>query len=329
MTLFLNILIILIAVALLYFLLKKDLENFIIKNKDIDFQKFLDLQNKITENFSLLKKEVEEHLDSTLKKQEKIMEYTFKIEELTRDIKLSTEEMKTLKEILSGPKERGFLGERMLEEILKRLPSNLYEKQYPIGTDKVDFVIKINDILIPIDSKFPVSNFAGIFSKDERQNTKKELIKKLKAQIESISKKYILPSKGTVEFALMYLANESIYYELLTDKDFDEVWEYAREKSVFITSPKNFEVMCSSLLLLSSRKQISENINQILNNLHQLEKDLVELANQFEKSYNQLRYSFSNIQEFERILNRFIFNFRSLIKKEEKIEDKIKEKILT
>jgi len=329
MTIFLNFIFIFLIGFILYYVLRKDLENFINKNKENEFQKFLDLQNRINENFSSLKKEVENHLANTLQKQEKIMEYTFKIEELTRDIKLSTEEMKTLKEILTGPKERGFFGERMLEEILSKLPANLYEKQYKIGSDKVDFVIKVNNFLIPIDSKFPVANFKGIFSKEERQNVKKDLIKRLKLEIENISKKYILPSKGTVEFALMYLANEAIYYELLSDKDFDEVWEYAREKSVFITSPKNFEIVCSSLIFFSSRQQISENINQILTNLHQLEKDLIELADQFEKSYNQLRYSFLNIQEFERILNRFIFNFKSLIKKEEKIEEKVKEKILT
>jgi mannosyltransferase OCH1-like enzyme len=62
--------------------------------------------------------------------------------------------------------------------------------------------------------------------------------------------------------------------------------------------------------------------------LHQLEKDLLELSQQFEKSYNQLRYSFSNLQEFERILNRFIINYRSLLKSEEKLEQKIKERSL-
>jgi DNA recombination protein RmuC len=314
-----NILIILGGLILVYFLLKKDIEKLISQSKDSEAQKFLDLQNKIIESFGLLGKEVQEHLRTTLEKQEKIVETTSKIEELTRNLESSAIEIRTFKEILAGPKNRGFLGEIMLEEIIKNLPSSFYEKQYQLGFDRVDYVLKLNDLIIPIDAKFPVQSFQG---------SKKELIKNLKNKIEEISQKYILPSRGTVEFALMYLANEGIYYELLSDKDYAEVWDFAREKSVFLTSPKNFELICSSLLLVIRKQELGQNIQQILMNLHQLEKDLLELSQQFEKSYNQLRYSFSNLQEFERILNRFIINYRSLLKSEEKLEQKIKERSL-
>jgi len=314
-----NILIILGGLIFVYFLLKKDIEKLISQSKDSEAQKFLDLQNKIIESFSLLGKEVQEHLRTTLEKQEKIVETTSKIEELTRNLESSAVEIRTFKEILAGPKNRGFLGEVMLEEIIKNLPASFYEKQYQLGFDRVDYVLKLNDLIIPIDAKFPTQSFQG---------SKKELIKNLKNKIEEISQKYILPSRGTVEFALMYLANEGIYYELLSDKDYAEVWDFAREKSVFLTSPKNFELICSSLLLVIRKQELGQNIQQILMNLHQLEKDLLELSQQFETSYKQLRYSFSNLQEFERILNRFIINYRSLLKSEEKLEQKIKERSL-
>jgi len=314
-----NILIIFGGLALVYFLLKKDIEKLINQSKDSDTQKFLDLQNKIIESFGLLGKEVQEHLRTTLEKQEKIVETTSKIEELTRNLESSAVEIRTFKEILAGPKNRGYLGEIMLEEIIKNLPASFYEKQYQLGSDRVDYVLKLNDIIIPIDAKFPVQSFQG---------SKKELIKNLQNKIKEISQKYILPSRGTVEFALMYLANEGIYYELLSDKDYAEVWDFARERSVFLTSPKNFEFICSSLLFVIRKQELGQNIQQILMNLHQLEKDLLELSQQFDKSYNQLRNSFSNLQEFERILNRFIINYRSLLKSEEKLEQNIKERSL-
>jgi DNA recombination protein RmuC len=319
-----NILIIFGGLILIYFLLKRDIEKLIGQGKDSEAQKFLDLQNKIIESFGLLEnfknsivKEIQEHFNTTIEKQEKIVETTSKIEELTRNLESSAVEIRTFKEILAGPKNRGFLGEVMLEEIIKNLPASFYEKQYQLGFDRVDYVLKLNDLIIPIDAKFPAQSFQG---------SKKELIKNLKNKIEEISRKYILPSRGTVEFALMYLANEGIYYELLSDKDYAEVWDFAREKSVFLTSPKNFELICSSLLLVIRKQELGQNIQQILMNLHQLEKDLLELSQQFETSYKQLRYSFSNLQEFERILNRFIINYRSLLKSEEKLEQKIKEK---
>jgi DNA recombination protein RmuC len=327
---FFNFLIIGLGFVIIYLLLKKEIE----KIKEPEGQRFLDLQNKIIENFNLLKNEALNHLQTTLQKQEKIVESTAKIEESTRNIGISVQEMKNvredIKEILVGPKSRGNLGEIMLEEILKNLPLSFYEKQYSIGLERVDYVLKLNDTLIPIDAKFPVQNFQKIFDIEEKnkQSLKKELIRNLKTKIDDISKKYILPSKGTIEFALMYLANEGIYYELLSDKDFVEVWDFAREKSVFITSPKTFELICSSLLLIIRRQELSQNIQQILINLHQLEKDLIELNNQFIKSYNQLKNSFNNLQEFEKILNRFIINYRSLIKAEQKLEEKIEEKSL-
>jgi len=326
MLIFFNLLIIGFGFLIIYFLLKREIE----KIKEPEGQKFLDLQNKIIESFNLLKEEALSHFKTTLEKQEKIVASTAKIEELTRNIETNAQEMKNIKEILAGPKSRGYLGEIMLEEILKTLPPSFYEKQYSLGSERVDYVLKLNDTLIPIDAKFPVQNFQTIFSAEEKdkQSLKKELIRNLKTKIEDIARKYILPSKGTVEFALMYLANEGIYYELLSDKDFTEVWDFAREKSVFLASPKNFELICSSLLLVIRKQELSQNIQQILVNLHQLEKDLIELNDQFNKSYNQLKNSFNNLQEFEKILNRFIINYRSLIKSEQKLEEKIKERSL-
>jgi len=332
-----SILFFFVGLIIIYFLLKKDIERLINQSKDSNTQKFLDLQNNIIESFSHLGdfknsivKEIQEHFKTTLEKQEKIVETTSKIEELTRNLESNAIEIRTFKEILAGPKNRGFLGEIMLEEIIKNLPSSFYEKQYQLGSDRVDYVLKLNNIIIPIDAKFPVQTFSQIFDVDEKnkQSLKKDLIRNLKNKIEDIARKYILPLQGTVEFALMYLANESIYYELLSDKDYAEVWDFAREKSVFLTSPKNFEFICSSLLLIIRKQELGQNIQQILMNLHQLEKDLIELSQQFEKSYNQLRNSFSNLQEFERILNRFTINYRSLLKSEEKLEEKIKEKSL-
>ncbi|MCS7183967.1 MAG: DNA recombination protein RmuC [Patescibacteria group bacterium] len=320
-------LIILLSLTYFIFLLTKILK---LNQKDnANPDKFLDLQSKILENFNLLKQETLEHLKTTLEKQEKIISSTVKIEELTRNIESSAVEMRTIKEILTGPKNRGYLGEIMLEEIIRKLPSSLYEKQYRIGNEIVDYVLKLNDILIPIDAKFPIQNFNKLFDNDKDKNIlKKELIRNLKNKIEDVSRKYILPLRGTIEFALIYLANEGIYYELLSDKNFDEIWDFARERSIFLTSPKNFEIICSSLFLVIRKQELSKNIRQILSQLRQLEKDIFELSQQFEKSYNQLKYSFNNLQEFERILNRFIVNFRYLIKTENKLEEKIKERSL-
>ncbi len=335
-------LILFLGLILIYFVLKKDLEK-------IESQKFLELINKFTENFNLLKQDVlksfeltsqtqdkllESHLnkltenfgllkqdvyttlETTLQKQEKVIEIHSKIEEIARNLESSASEVKSFKEILAGPKSRGYFGEIMLEEILKSLPSNYYEKQYTLGLQKVDYVLKFNNTLIPIDAKFPIQNFSKILEPEEKNKEalKKELIKNLKNKIEEISRKYIQPSKGTVEYALMYLANESIYYELLSDKDYQEVWELAKEKSIFLTSPKTFELLCSYFLLIKRKEEFGKNLHQILENLHQLAKELSEVRQLFTTAYNQLTHSYENFTKIERILNTIYFTFNTLLK---------------
>jgi DNA recombination protein RmuC len=110
--------------------------------------------------------------------------------------------------LLFDPKSRGSFGEIMLESIIENLPQSYYERQYKIGSNIVDYVIKVNNHLIPIDAKFPIYNFKN---SEDKQKYKKELIRKLKEKIEDVARKYISPSNGTTDFAIIYSANESIY----------------------------------------------------------------------------------------------------------------------
>ncbi|MCS7200958.1 MAG: DNA recombination protein RmuC [Patescibacteria group bacterium] len=310
-----NIIIGIALVIIFYFLwnLNKKLEP---KNHQPE-NNFLDLSNKIIEGFNHLRQELLHSLQITIQKQERFVESSSKLEELSRALESSAIEIKTFKEILAGPKNRGQFGEIMLEEIIKTLPYSFYEKQYQLGTERVDYVLKLNDVIIPIDAKFPIQNFQNLFNSSQEKDIiqiKRELIRNLKYKIDDISKKYILPSKGTVEFAIMYLANESLYYELLSDKDFQEVWDFAREKAVFISSPKNFEFVCSSLLLVLRKQELSKNIQQIISQLSQLEKDLFELESKLKTSQTQLNNSFRNLEDLSKTLNRFITNFKFLTK---------------
>lgn len=322
-----------------YFFLKNHFEKKLVeKIKNEDIQNFLVLNQKITEIFQTLEQgllerfknlsqEIAYRYEESLKKQEKFIETSSKLEELARNLELSVMETKEIKSALLGPKTRGYFGEIMLEEILSQLPSSLYEKQYKLGFDYVDYVLKINGVLIPIDSKFPYEKFKKEnLTEEERNRFKRELKNNLKEKILTISRKYIQPYKGTVEFVIMYLANEGIYYELLSDKDYDEIWELARENSVVLTSPKIFEILISSLLLALRKQELAKNLDFILQNLNQLEKDLRSLEDSFEKSFNQLQNSFKNFTETSRILIKLSYNLKNILKNKD--EAKIKERSL-
>jgi DNA recombination protein RmuC len=74
----------------------------------------------------------------------------------------------------------------------------------------------------------------------------KEFIRDVKKHIDAISKKYILPSEGTMDFALMYVPSESVYYELANLTD---LMDYARKSRVYIVSPTTLYAHLQTILL--------------------------------------------------------------------------------
>src|SRR3989344_9448292 len=130
-------------------------------------------------------------------------------------------ELKVLQNVLSNPKQRGVLGEFYLEQILQNmLPPGTYELQHRLGDGMiVDAVIKLDGRLLPIDSKFSLENYNRLAEAKtaERPTLERTFKEDLKKRIDETAK-YILPKKGTLEQALMFIPSEAIYYDLLANK---------------------------------------------------------------------------------------------------------------
>src|SRR5206468_9986502 len=126
--------------------------------------------------------------------------------------------MRELQEFLKSPKLRGNIGEQVLKDLISQIfPKNSFYLQHQFKSgDKVDAAIKTDAGILPIDSKFPMENFQK-FNKsqtdEEKVHYQKEFARDVKKHIDAISKKYILPEEGTMDFALMYVPSESVYYE--------------------------------------------------------------------------------------------------------------------
>jgi len=328
---FFNLLIIGFGFLIIYFLLKKEIE----KIKEPEGQKFLDLQNiqniiidNIRKNFLDFQNEISKNFTSlreeAIQSHQKIESSSSKVEELARIVENRLQEIGSIKEIFAGPKSRGILGEKLLEDILKELPNKAYELQYPIGSKIVDAILKINNKIIPIDSKFPYNNYIKLLNTDseqEKDQIRKDLIKHIKNYIEDIKIKYIEPIKETTEFAIMYIPVEGLYYEIL-HKKYGDIWKHAKENQVAITSPKTFEILIANLSLLLKEQEFVKNFKEIWSNILQLEKNLSVIEEKFEITYKQLNNSFNNLHELSRLLNRFITSYRNLLKLEEKIREK-------
>ncbi|MFA6397382.1 MAG: DNA recombination protein RmuC, partial [Candidatus Paceibacterota bacterium] len=153
-----------------------------------------------------------------------ITERLTRLDETNKQVISFTDQLQSLQDILKNPKQRGVLGEYYLETLLKNvLPPGSYEMQYKLGKDEdgkdliVDAIVKVKDKIIPIDSKFSLENYNKLIEeKDpvEKGRLEKSFVNDLKNRI-SETAKYIQPSKGTMEFAFMFIPHEAIYYDLL------------------------------------------------------------------------------------------------------------------
>ena len=188
---------------------------------------------------------------------------------------------KSFHDILKPTKARGVFGESILENLLRDvLPKEVVISQYGFKDGKrVDFVIKLPTIIVPIDAKFSVEPFKNYVDA-------KEVDKKAQRRIclESIKKRivetaaYIYPDEGTSDFALMYVPSEAVYYFIITET---EALEFANQKKVFIVGPSTLYAYLKTILVGFQAIKIEKKARQIYDNLKRLEKDVVAFIHDY------------------------------------------------
>ncbi|HEY4695209.1 MAG TPA: DNA recombination protein RmuC [Candidatus Nanoarchaeia archaeon] len=177
--------------------------------------------------------------------------------------------MKELQDFLRSPKLRGNIGEQVLKELLGQfLPKESFNLQYRFRSGEiVDAAIKTETGIIPIDSKFPLGNFQNMAkaeTESEKKAFEKEFTRDVKKHIDDIAKKYILPDEGTIDYALMYIPSESVYYEIIGNQ---EVSDHAYKMRVLPVSPATFYAYMRAILMSFEGKKIEETARTILTTL--------------------------------------------------------------
>lgn len=217
-----------------------------------------------------------------------------------------------LTKMLSNTKTRGNWGELSLENILQDiLVSSQYEKQSKmgrkvVGDDKlVDFAIilpgtKDDKVYLPIDSKFPVTDFMKMKEAiaegnvTEYNNAKKALSQRIKHEAISIKNKYVNPPQ-TTDFAVMFLPVESLYAEVLSiDGLVEEVQQNCR---VMIAGPSNITAFLNSLRLGFRTLKIQKDSRQIYNILTAFRKDFGTFVEDIQRAQNQMETVQNTLQK--------------------------------
>jgi len=189
--------------------------------------------------------------------------------------------MQSLQDFLNSPKLRGNIGEQVLTDLMAQvLPAEAYETQYRFKTgDTVDAVIKTKAGLIPIDSKFPMENFAKLTqakTKLEQEATAKVFVADVKKHIKAIATKYIRSDEETVDFGLMYVPAESVYYEITANQS--ELAQFAQDSRVLVVSPSTFYAFLRTILVSFEGQRIAKEAQLILSQLRAIQKDSVNFG---------------------------------------------------
>jgi len=228
-----------------------------------------------------------------------VTEKLAKLDDTNRQVVGFAEQLQSLENILRNPKQRGVLGEVILEQIIKNvLPSNLYQRQYEFKDgEKVDMVIFVDkNKIIPIDSKFSLENYNRILKEKDsarREELEKMFKQDLKNRIDETSK-YIRPNEKTINIALMFIPSEAVYSDLAENEvgaiksNTRDLIEYAHEKGVSIVSPNMLYAYLQTILHGLRILQVEQKAIEIRKWVEALAKHLVSYEEYFKKIGNSL-----------------------------------------
>ncbi len=205
--------------------------------------------------------------------------------------------IRSLQEFLQSPKLRGNIGEQVLTDMIgQTFPKNSFHLQYQFRSGvKVDAVLKTDAGLLCVDSKFPMENFTKMHKGETeaiRNAAKRDFTADVKKHVTDISKKYILPEEGTMDFALMYIPSEGVYYEIANMND---LMDYARRLRVYPVSPNTLYAHLQVLLLSFQGKELEQKSRHVFQLLRGIQKDygkveenLSVLSKHLNNAYNMM-----------------------------------------
>ena len=163
-----------------------------------------------------------------------------------------------LKQVLSGVKTRGILGEIQLGAILEEI---LAPEQYdtnvatiPGSTQRVEYAIRMpgadgGSVWLPIDSKFPGDTYGALRdayesgSREQIDACAKQLILTLRSEAKDIRDKYLAPPY-TTEFGIMFLPFEGLYAEVVSS-GVTELLQ--REYQITVAGPSTMAALLNAL----------------------------------------------------------------------------------
>jgi DNA recombination protein RmuC len=206
------------------------------------------------------------------------------------------QDIRGLQQIFQAPKIRGGLGEIALGALLQQIfPAEQFTLQYAFRDGQmVDAVLRLPGGMVPIDSKFPLAGFRQMLmstAPEPRDRARRQFGREVRKHIDDIAGKYLRPSEGTLDFALMYIPAENVFYELIAhdpETGEDDISAYALKRRVIPVSPNSIYAYLQAIAYGLMGLKIEQRAREILKGLQQLNGDFGIFGESFKRAQRHL-----------------------------------------
>jgi DNA recombination protein RmuC len=223
-----------------------------------------------------------------------------------------SQRMEQLTRIFQTPHRRGVVGETMLAELLANwLPRRQFELQYAFQSGaKADAVVRFGTHLLAIDAKFPAEAISRAM--DDPEGSFAEARKAVLRHADAIAERYIRPSEGTFDFALLYLPSEALYRFLFVEHS-PELFEELGRRRVIPVSPGTLFLYLQTMLFALSGSELPSERRELAQQLEGIRTELHDFATLFYRAGAHLKNATKNFEEAETQLSRVERHLASLL----------------
>ena len=273
-------------IIVVIFLLKRKQPE-MVNNEQVLKDEVSSLRNSFSESFGSMSKEIAKDMTGALTKvDEKVLVFNQQVSELNKS-------QDNFSKILSGVKTYGTLAEFGLGSLLQDLlPASQFIENVKMkpeeNSDTVEFAIKLQDVLLPIDSHWPVEKYKAIDDayqandKEAQAEARKDLAVAFRNKAKSVNLKYIAPPKST-DFAIVYVPTEGLFSEISSYRDPKTkemlLQELRTKYKVTISGPNSLSALLQSYHLGFQTLKVQKHATQIYG-------DLRNISSRFEKHFS-------------------------------------------
>jgi DNA recombination protein RmuC len=279
-------------------------------NQKFDRQ-FKDLQESNDKKLTQIQETVDEKLQETLNKRisqsfEQVTTLLTSVDKGLGEMRNLASDVDSLQKVMTGVKTRGIIGEIQLGRILEQIftPTQYAEQVNIQEQNAVDYAVIMpgktenSQVLLPIDSKFPMEDYQRLNQALENNNveeidiSRKSLFKAIEAQAKSISTKYIMPPK-TTDFAILFLPTEGLFMEVVNNPELYE--KLSRDYKVNVTGPTTLTAVLNSIQMGFKTLQIEEKSSEVYEILGKVKTEFGKFEGQLLKVQKKMQESESEI----------------------------------